>query len=201
MFRKIIIAVLILFVLLNCAGAADSSDWPTVKVGDETFKIPPEYAENPDTVTAEMYEWDYDIDEFTIRHATPSIMELYGYYMEKYPSKKVNVSGHDAVHFHYYDRHDEKNNSVLWFSSGEEFYFIYFRGDTITPTVKEVVKSCSESEYSHDEFYSILNEEYKNYKIVNAIESIKVDYPIQSKGFTYGSFGSNGFSVGVGRYY
>ena len=148
-----------------------------------------------------MYSWDEDIDVFTIRHVTPNIMELYGYHMKKYPSKKVKVSGHDAVHFKYYDHHDECNNSILWFSSGEEFYYINFRGANITPTIKEIVKSSSKSDYSHDEFYSILNEEYQNYKIVNAIESQGNDYPSNSKGFTYTSFGSNGFSVGNAHYY
>ena len=148
-----------------------------------------------------MYSWDEDIDVFTIRHVTPNIMELYGYHMKKYPSKKVKVSGHDAVHFKYYDHHDECNNSILWFSSGEEFYYINFRGANITPTIKEIVKSSSKSDYSHDEFYSILNEEYQNYKVVKAIESQRNDYPSNSKGFTYTSFGSNGFSVGNAHYY
>ena len=92
-------------------------------------------------------------------------MDLYGYFLEKNQVKKVEVAGHDAVHFTSYDRHDEKNNSKLWFSAGEEFYYIAWRGNNITPTIEEVVKSVSPSKYSHDEFFDILNEEYQNYKI------------------------------------
>lgn len=201
MIKKIIIFILLMSVLIGCAGAVDSSDWPTVEVGYETFKIPPKYAENPDTVKEYMYEYDYDIDEFTIRHAIPKWMDLYGYYVDKYSSKKVEVSGHDAVHFTYYDRHDKKDNSILWFASGEEFYFIHFRGSTITPNIKEVVKSCSKQDYSKKEFYNILNDKYQNYKIVNAIESQKFDYPSNPKGFSYSSFGSDGYSFGHARYF
>ena len=112
--------------------------------------------------------------------------------------KKVKVAGHDAVHFTTYDRHDEKNNSKLWFSSGEEFYYIAWRGNKITPAIKEIVKSSSDSKFSHKEFYDILNDEYKNYKIVNSIESQVYDYPTKDKGHhSFVSFGSNGINFGV----
>ena len=204
MMRKIIliIAIILFFISISLVFSnSDSENWTSVDVGYESFKIPPQYADNPDRADDSMYSWDEDIDVFTIRHVTPKVMELYGYYMEKYPSKKVKVEGHDAVHFKYFDRHDGCNNSILWFSSGEEFYYINFRGANITPTIKEIVKSSSKSDYSHDEFYSILNEEYQNYKVVKAIESQRNDYPSNSKGFTYTSFGSNGFSVGNAHYY
>jgi hypothetical protein len=145
-----------------------------------------------------MYEFDEDIDVFTIRYVNPAIMDLYGYFIEHSQAKKVKVEGHDAVHFTTYDRHDEKNNSKLWFSSGEEFYYIAWRGNKITPTIKEIVKSSSDSKFSHKEFYDILNDEYKNYKIVNSIESQVYDYPTKDKGHhSFVSFGSNGINFGV----
>lgn len=188
---------LALFILINAVSAIDSSNWSTAEVGYENFKIPPKY-ENPYSSDFDMYEYDEDIDEFTIRYVNPRIMELYGYFLERNEAKKVKVSGHDAVHFVEYDRHDEKNNSKLWFSAGEEFYYITFRGSKITPTIKEIVKSASPSKYTHDEFYDILNEEYQNYKIVNAIESQRYDYPTDDKSHhTFVSFGSNGVNLGV----
>ena len=197
MYRKIIFFLIVLFLLINAAGAVDSSNWTTASVGYEEFKIPPKY-ENPYSSDFHMYEYDYDIDVFTIRYVNPAIMELYGYFLEHNTAKKVNVAGHDAVHFTTYDRHDGKNYSKLWFSAGEEFYYIAWRGTNITPTIEEVVKSASDSNYTHEEFYDILNEEYQNYKIVNAIESQRYDYPTSDSGsHSFVSFGSNGINFGV----
>ncbi|WP_296875674.1 hypothetical protein [uncultured Methanobrevibacter sp.] len=107
MIRKILIFLLALFVLINAVGAVDSSNWTTATVGYEEFRIPPEY-ENPYSSDFNMYEYDYDIDRFTIRYVNPAIMDLYGYFIEHNSAKKVNVSGHDAIHFTTYDRHSEK---------------------------------------------------------------------------------------------
>ena len=97
-----------------------------------------------------------------------------------------------------YDRHDGINNSKLWFSAGEEFYYITWRGSEITPVIEEIVKSASPSKYNHTEFYSILNNEYENYKIVNSIESQRFDYPSSDSGsHGFVSFGSNGINFGI----
>ena len=181
---------------MNCAVAIDSSNWTTATVGYEEFKIPPQF-ENPYKSDFNMYEFDEDIDEFTIRYVNPNIMSLYGYFLQQGQSKKVNVSGHDAIHFTTFDRHDGKNNSKLWFSAGEEFYYITWRGTNITPEIKEIVKSVSPSKYSHDEFYSILKEEYNTQKIVDAIDSQRYDYPKDNGHHPFFSVGTNGFSVGV----
>ena len=198
MFKKIIIITITFFILINAASAMDTSNWTTATVGYEEFKIPPQY-ENPYSSDFHMYEYDEDIDEFTIRYVNPNIMSLYGYFLEHNSyAKKVVVAGHDAIHFMTYDRHDDKNNSKLWFSAGEEFYYIAWRGNNITPTIKEVVKSTSDSKYSHDEFYNLLNEEYQNYKIINAIESQRYDYPSGDSGpHSFVSFGSGGVNFGV----
>ena len=197
MIRKAIIIVLALFVLMNCVSAIDSSNWTTAEVGYETFKIPPEY-ENPYSSDFHMYEYDEDIDVFTIRYVNPKIMSLYGYFLERNRyAEKVMVSGHDAIHFRGYDRHDACNNSKLWFSSGEEFYYIAWNGSEITPEINEIVKSCSKSKFTHDEFYSILNEEYDNYKIVDSIESQRNDYPRDRGPTSFVSVGSNGYNFGV----
>lgn len=196
MIRRILIILIALTVLMNAVSAIDSSNWTTAEVGYETFKIPPKY-ENPYHSDFDMYEYDEDIDVFTVRYVNPNIMSLYGYYINKYPEKKVTVAGHDAVHFTYYDRHDETNNSILWFSAGEEFYYINWIGHNITPTIKEVVKSASKSDYTHKEFYNILNEEYKNYELINAIESQRSDYPRDDSSHTFVSVGTNG--VGIGK--
>lgn len=197
MVKKILIIALAFFIAINAVSAIDSSNWTQSTVGYETFKIPPKY-ENPYQSDFNMYEFDEDIDVFTIRYVNPNLMSLYGYYLEKYPEKKVNVSGHDAIHFTYYDRKDETNNSILWFSSGEEFYYINWIGHNITPEIKEIVKSSSPSKFSHKEFYSILNDEYQNYKIVNSIESQRYDsYKSDSGHHSFVSFGSNGINVGV----
>lgn len=195
--RKILIFLAVLFMAIGAASAIDSSNWTTADVGYETFRIPPEY-ENPYSSDFHMYEYDEDIDVFTIRYVNPAIMDLYGYFLEKGQSRKVEVAGHDAVFFTSYDRHDEADNSKLWFSAGEEFYYIAWRGNKITPTIKEVVKSASDSKYSHDEFYDTLNDEYQNYKIVHAIESQRYDYPTKDSGHhSFVSFGSNGINFGV----
>jgi hypothetical protein len=195
--KKFLIMILSLFVLIGAASAVDSSNWTTANVGYETFKIPPKY-ENPYQSNFDMYEFDEDIDVFTVRYVNPNIMSLYGYYIEKYHEKKVNVSGHDAVHFTYYDRHDETNNSILWFSSREEFYFITWRGHNITSDIKEIVKSSSKSKYSHEKFYDILNDEYQNYKIVNTIESQRYGSSSRDSGsHSFVSFGSNGINFGI----
>ncbi|MEE0934083.1 MAG: hypothetical protein U0L42_00270 [Methanobrevibacter sp.] len=199
MFKKVIIILLSIFILMNAVSAIDSSNWTTADVGYETFKIPPKY-ENPYQSDFNMYEFDEDIHVFTIRYVNPNLMSLYGYYIEHHSQiKKVNVSGHDAVHFMGYNRYEETNNSVLWFSSGEEFYYITWNGTEITPEIKEVVKSASPSKYSHDEFYEILNDEYQNYKIVNSIESQRSDYPSSSSSghHSFVTFGSGGVNIGV----
>ena len=197
MIKKIIIISLALFIIINTASAIDSSNWSKATVGYEEFKIPPKY-EDPYESNFDMYEFDEDIDEFTIRYVNPRIMDLFGYFLEHNQFKKVEVAGHDAVHFTSYDRHDEKNNSKLWFSAGDEFYYITWRGNKITPTIKEVVKSASKSKYSHEEFYNILNEEYQNYKITDSIESQRYDYPTSDKSHhSFVSVGSNGINFGV----
>ena len=196
MLKKILIFSLALFLFMGCAAAIDSSNWTTATVGYEEFKIPPQF-ENPYQSDFDMYEFDEDIDEFTIRYVNPNLMSLYGYFLEHGHSKKVKVAGHDAVHFTAYDRHDEQNNSKLWFSAGEEFYYITWRGTNITPEIKEIVKGVSKSKYSHDEFYSILNDEYSTYRIVDAIESQRYDYPQDRGHHSFFSVGTNGFSVGV----
>lgn len=197
MIKKILIFLLIMFILMGTASAIDSSNWTTANVGYDQFKIPPKY-ENPYKSDFHMYEYDEDIDVFTIRYVNPAIMDLYGYFIEHNQAKKVNVEGHDAIHFTTYDRHDEANNSKLWFSAGEEFYYIAWRGNEITPTIKEVVKSASDSNFTHKEFYDLLNDEYQNYKVVNSIESQRYDYPRSDSGHhSFVSIGSNGVNFGV----
>ena len=76
--------------------------------------------------------------------------------------------------------------------------YIAWRGSEITPVIKEVVKSASDSKYTHDEFYQILNDEYRNYNLINSIESQRSDYPTSSDGHhSFVSFGSNGINFGV----
>ncbi|WP_458457020.1 hypothetical protein [Methanobrevibacter sp.] len=195
MLKKILIALMALIVLMNAVDAIDSSNWSEAQVGYETFRIPPEY-ENPYSSDFNMYEYDEDIDVFTIRYVNPNIMSLYGYYLEKYPERKVTVEGHDAVHFTYHDRADGTNNSILWFSSGEEFYYINWIGHNITPEIKEVVKSSSDSKYDHEEFYQILKDEYQNYELIHAIESQRYDYPKDDSSHTFVTVGTNGFGIG-----
>ncbi|WP_295610053.1 hypothetical protein [uncultured Methanobrevibacter sp.] len=197
MIKKLFMILLAVLILMNAVNAVDSSNWTNATVGYETFKIPPQY-ENPYQSDFHMYEFDEDIDVFTIRFVNPNIMSLYGYFIEHNSFvKKVKVSGHDAVHFMSYDDETNQNKSKLWFSAGEEFYYITWIGEKITPEIKEVVKSCSDSKYSHDEFYDILREEFNNYKIVNSIESQRYDYPTDNKHHSFYSVGTNGFSVGV----
>ena len=198
MLKKLIILILAIFMLMNAVNALDSSNWSEAKIGFEEFKIPPQY-ENPYSSDFNMYEYDYDIDVFTIRYVNPRIMDLYGYFLEKNSYiEKVNVGGHDAVYFLSYDRNDEANNSKLWFSAGDEFYYIAWRGNNITPDIEEVVKSASDSSYNKTEFYSILNDNYQNYKITHAIESQRFDYTSSDSGsHSFISIGSGGINFGV----
>ena len=198
MIKKAIIILISIFILMNSVSAVDSSNWTTADVGYETFKIPPKY-ENPYKSDFNMYEFDEDIYVFTIRYVNSNLMSLYGYFLEHNSYiKKVNVSGHDAVHFMSYDRHSEKNNSKLWFSAGEEFYYITWYGEKITPEITEIVKSASPSKYSHEEFYKILNDEYNNYKIVNSLESQIYDSSRSESGHnSFVSVGSSGVNFGV----
>lgn len=197
MLKKFIIILLAFFIFMNAVGAIDSSNWTTANVGYETFKIPPKYV-NPYKSDFNMYEFDEDIHVFTIRFVNPNLMSLYGYFMEHSSYiKKVNISGHDAIHFMGYDRFSGTNNSKLWFSAGEEFYYITWNGENITPEIEEIVKSASPSKYSHDEFYNILNDEYDNYKIVHAIESQPSDYPTDNGPHSFFSFGTGGVNFGI----
>ena len=79
MIKKLLIIFLAMFILMNCAAAVDSSNWTTADVGYEKFSIPPQY-ENPYSSDFDMYEFDEDIDVFTVRYVNPNIMELYGYF-------------------------------------------------------------------------------------------------------------------------
>lgn len=75
---------------------------------------------------------------------------------------------------------------------------INWEGHEITPMIEEIVKSSSKSNYTRDEFYDILNEEYVNYKIIKAIESQSDDdYTFKPSGMS--SYGSNGWFYG--RFY
>lgn len=198
MIKKIVIILFAFSILMTAVSAIDSSNWTNATVGYETFKIPPKY-ENPYKSDFNMYEFDEDIDVFTIRFVNPNLMSLYGYFLEHNSHiKKINISGHDAVHFMGYDRYSQKNNSKLWFSAGEEFYYITWNGEKITPEIEEVIKSCSESKYTHDEFYKILNDELNSYRIVNAIESQRYDsYRGNDGSHSFVSFGSGGINFGV----
>ena len=197
MIKKALILILALIILINAANAADSSNWTTAKVGYEEFKIPPQY-ENPYKHDFHMYEYGEDIDEFTIRYVNPRIMSLLGYFIDNNHFEKVNVSGRDAVHFTSFDRYDQQFNSKLWFSSGEDFYYITWRGKEITPDIEEIVKSSSPSKYSHEEFYSILNDEYDNYKFQKSIESQNY-YPSGNdrNPQSFVTIGNRGFSYGI----
>ena len=199
MIKKIILICLSVFFLMNCIAAIDSSDWATAEVGEETFKIPPEYAKNPYKNDSDIYWFDNDsIFVFSIRFVNPNLMDLYGYDITHSSSyKKVKIGNHDAVHFKRFD-YPNLNYSTLWFSSGEEFYYINWEGHEITPMIEEIVKSSSKSNYTHKELYDILNEEYMNYKIIKAIESqADDDYTSKPRGMY--SYGSNGWSYG--RFY
>lgn len=198
MIKKLIPILLILAIFMGAASAIDSSNWTTATVGYEEFKIPPQY-ENPYSSDFHMYEFDENIDVFTIRYVNPAIMSLYGYFIEHNSyAKKIDIDGRDAIHFCSYNRYDETNVSKLWFSAGEEFYYIIWRGENITPEIKEIVKSASKSDFNHTEFYRILNEEYQNYKIVNAIESQRSDYPASDSGsHTFFTVGTNGAGFGI----
>ena len=198
MINKIFIAILILIIAVNTVNAIDTSNWSEVTVGYENFSIPPDYS-NPYRSDFNMYQYGEDIDEFTIRFVNPNIMDLYVYFIQQNSfCKKVEVSGHDAVHFVGYDRQDNTNNSKLWFSAGEEFYYIAWRGNEITPEIKEVVKSANQSNYNKSEFYSILNSEYDTYKVVDAIQSQRYDAPQRDNGHhSFVSFGSNGVNFGI----
>ena len=61
MFKKVLIALIAVFVLMSAASAVDSSNWNTTIVGYETFKIPPQY-NNPYISDFDMYEFDENID-------------------------------------------------------------------------------------------------------------------------------------------
>ena len=196
MIKKVFLIFLAVFFLMNSVAAFDSSDWVTAEIGEETFKIPPEYANNPYKNDSDVYWFDDDsIFTFSIRFVNPRLMDLYGYEMSHSSSyKKVKIGNHDAVHFKCFD-YPDMNYSVLWFSSREEFYLINWKGHEITPMIEEVVKSSSKSNYTRDEFYDILNEEYVNYKIIKAIESQSDDdYTFKPSGMS--SYGSNGWSYG-----
>lgn len=188
-----------MFILVNVASAIDSSNWTTADVGGETFKIPPQYANNPYKSDDNIYWLNEDnIYAFCVRLINPNLMSLYGYDIEhSYYYKNVNVAGHDAVHFKSHDRFNKMDYSTLWFCAGNQFYYIQWEGENITPEIKEIVKSSSKSNYTQKEFKEILNDEYQNYKIVNSIESQRYDYPTQSKGFY--SYGPGGWSFG--RFY
>lgn len=80
MIKKLFIILLAVLILMNAVNAVDSSNWTNATVGYETFKIPPQY-ENPYKSDFNMYEFDEDIDVFTIRFVNPNIMSLYGYFI------------------------------------------------------------------------------------------------------------------------
>lgn len=197
MVKKIIIFILALFVLINAASAVDSSNWTSATVGYQEFVIPPEY-ENPHQSDFNMYEYGEDIDEFTIRYVNPRIMSLYGYFIETSNYKKVNVAGHDAVHFTSHDRFDDADNSKLWFSAGDDFYYIAWRGTEITPEIEEIVENTNASNYSHDEFYSTLDREYKDYQLIKSVESQSPSYPTSNnRPHSFVSFGNGGVNFGI----
>ena len=93
-------------------------------------------------------------------------------------------------------RDDLSSRIKEWFSAGEEFYYVEWEGFNITPTIKEVVKSFSKSDYSHKEFYKTLKEFYNQHRLEEAMESQGFDYPSDKSSHTFVSVGTNGFGVG-----
>ena len=81
MIRKLLFFLLALTIVMGAVSAIDSSNWTTATVGYEEFKIPPEY-KNPYKSDFHMYEFDEDIDVFTVRYVNPAIIDLYGYFIE-----------------------------------------------------------------------------------------------------------------------
>ena len=90
MIKKLFMILLAVLILMNAVNAVDSSNWTNATVGYETFKIPPQY-ENPYKSDFNMYEFDKDIDVFTIRFVNHNIMSLfqvktiqnYGFHQER----------------------------------------------------------------------------------------------------------------------
>ena len=138
MFRKsfILIAILLFSLFLMAeVSAIDSSDWQTAKVGYEEFKIPPQF-KNSYTADFGIYLFDKSLmdndyqdygddksnDFFSIRYVSVNLFSLHGYFENKYSAPKlVNVSGHEAMHFSYYDYSIVSNHSILWFSAEKNF--------------------------------------------------------------------------------
>ena len=125
MFKKVLIALIAVFVLMSAARAVDSSNWNTTTVGYETFKIPPQY-NNPYISDFDMYEFDENIDVFTLRYVNPNLMSLYGYFISQYHAKRSMYQ--DMMQFTSHTMTDMTGQTIQFYGFQQEMNSIISTG-------------------------------------------------------------------------
>ena len=94
---------------------------------------------------------------------------------------QTKISGHNV--FFIYDDYkspfsksgDSLNKSNVFFSTGNKIFEISYRGDEITPVIKEIIKSSPKSKMSEESFLNKLDNAQKAYVDEDFQKNLELD--------------------------
>lgn len=157
-----IIFISVLILSVSFISADDSSDWKTVSISGNDFKIPPEYD------NGELSDYKYQINNwntFAILCVDTFLESNYGYVASLSQGEKMTINGHPAIYFCSYNSYEKTDLSRIYFASGNSIYCISYQGSNLTSDIKEIVSSSNPSSISDSEFYSTLDDALKEHEI------------------------------------
>ena len=150
-----IIKILISFLMISTVAAVDSSNWGTVTVRGETFKIPPEL-EGGKYLSCSYNKGSYSI----IGLDSSMLYSHYGFIIKKAKNTEdLTIKGHPAQHITY-----GQGYSRVYFAVGDSIYAINWKGTNITPEIEGIIGSSTPSSISSGSFYNILAQANADYK-------------------------------------
>ena len=168
-----IIFISVLILSVSFIAAEDSSDWKTVSISGNDFKIPPKYS------NGELSDYKYQIDNwnnFAILCVDTFLESNYGYVASLGNGEKMTINGHPAIYFCSYNSYEKTDLSRVYFASGNSIYCISYQGSNLTSDIREIVSTSNPSSISGDEFYSRLDKAVEEHEIKERIDQ-NTHYP------------------------
>lgn len=155
--KKILLILMLSFLLLNFAYADDG----TVEIKKATFKIPDKY------LGGEKTKDSYRLDNvFSIRCIDNNTSKSIGLWAsEKDSSEDLTIKNHPVRHYCQYNKYVEENHSHAYFASGKSIYEISWLGEEIDNDIEKLIKNTPPSKIDSADFYNLLDESLKSYKL------------------------------------
>lgn len=199
--KLFIIFILVLILSVSVIAAEDSSDWKTVTIAGNDFKVPLEYSDG------ELSDNKYQIENwnnFAILCVDKYLESNYGFVASTADhSEKMTINGHPAIYFCGYNNYEETNLSRVYFASGNSIYCISYKGSNLSSNVSEIVSSSNPSLMSADDFYSKLDDALEEHEIKEMIDLNTPDnryYSYDSPSNYDNSINKDYFLYAYGRY-